>query len=945
MVRLYSVIILLVLSFFSACVTTEYTSEITKEASDLSFDLSKPLPVDPNLVVGKLDNGLTYYIRMNKRPEKRAELRLVVNTGSVLEDQNQRGLAHFVEHMAFKGTEHFPKDELVNYLESIGMLFGPDLNAYTSFDETIYVLQVPTDNPSVVEKALLIMKEWAESINFEDEEIEKERSVVIEEWRLGRGAEARMREKQFPILLKDSRYSERLPIGQKKILESFEYETLRRFYKDWYRPGLMAVVAVGDFDKSWIERLIQKHFSKLSDAKNVRERKIYPVPDHKETLFSIATDPESTRSSVSIFYKHDNAPNSTVNDFRRIIIERLYNAMMNERFHELSLQADPPFISGFSSLSRMIRYKDFYVQYAEVKDNGIKRGLESLIIEANRVRRYGFTQSEFERQKKKLLKSIERLYIEKDKTESNRYTAEYIRNLLYGDPIPGIEYEYMLYKKLIPGIQLEEVNRLTNSLISDHNRVVLVNAPEKPGNEIPTEEDLLAVFDSVKEKDISPYVDTITDQPLLADLPGPSKIVEEKKIKALGITEWTLSNGVRIILKPTDFKNDEFLFTAFSPGGHSLVSDEKYIAAVTAASLIREGGIGNFNKIDLQKILAGKIVSVVPYIGELHEGISGGASPKDMETMFHLIYLYFTSPRKDNTAFLSYQSRKRGFIENRNARPETVFEDTVHTTMSQNHHRRRPWSLKMLDEMDLQASFEIYRDRFADAGDFTFLFIGNFDLSEIKPLIQTYLGGLPSLNRNEKWKDVGIKPPKGFIKKVIRKGIEPKSRAKITFTGPFNWKRQQRYDIQSMTRLLQMKLRVALREDLGGTYSVGVWSSISHYPDKKYSITISFGSAPERLEELIDTVFHEIENLKNYGAASSYLTKVKESQRRRRETDLKNNRFWLSTLRFYYLHEEEPLNILKYNKLVEKLSSEAIQYAAQKYFDTKNHVIVVLLPE
>ena len=939
-------LLLLAVLFLAVCSTTRQAVEpATKTAPARAMEPDDLIPVDPDILIGRLENGLTYYLKNNYKPEKRAELRLVVKAGSVLEDDNQRGMAHFAEHMAFNGTENFNKQELVDYLESIGMRFGPDLNAYTSFDETVYMLQVPTDSVEIVETAFQILEDWAHRVSYEGEEIDRERGVVIEEWRSGRGASARMFDKQFPILLQASKYADRLPIGKVEVIESFEHDTLRRFYRDWYRSDLMAVVAVGDFDRSLFEQLIREHFSRLSPVKNPRKRTSFPVPGHEETLFAIATDPEATSTSVGIYYKHDVEPENRVADYRRNIIEGLYNAMFNQRLEELTKQADPPFLYASSGSGRFIRTKEFYVLSAGVKENGIERGLETILTAAERIRRYGFSDSELDRQKKETLRSMERAYNERDKSESYRFAAEFIRNFLMGEPIPGIEYEYELFKKYVPGITLEEVNALAERLITDQNRVITVNGPEKTGVAIPGETELLAVFDSVAQKTIEPYVDTFSEKPLIATPLSPLPITDEREIEELGVTEWRLANGITVVLKPTDFKNDEVIFTSFSPGGSSLVPDENIIPATTATSVVTEGGVGDFTKIDLEKALSGKVVSVSPWISELQEGISGSASPRDLETMFQLIHLYLTVPRRDSEAFQSYTSRIKGYIENRSASPEAAFSDTIMVTMTQYHPRVRPWTLHLIDEMDLDASYAIYRDRFADAGDFTFFFVGNFAPDTIRPLMERYLGSLPSQNREETWLDTGIEPPKGVIAKSIYRGIEDKCRVSITFTGPFSWNRQNRYDLQSMIGVLRIRLREVLREDMGGTYGVGVSASFSHYPDQEYTISIGFGCDPERAEELITSVFSEIETIKETGAGEEYLTKVKENQRREHEINLKQNSFWLSNLSFYYYHGEDPLQILEFDSYVDGFSSATVQTAARQYFDMNNYVRVVLYPE
>ncbi len=907
--------------------------------------LMNPLPVDSSITIRTLDNGIRYYIRENSEPRDRAELRLVVNAGSILEDDDQQGLAHFVEHMAFNGTEHFEKQELVNYLEQIGMRFGPDVNAYTSFDETVYMLQIPTDSMQIVETAFQILEDWAHRIGFLETEIDKERGVVMEEWRQGRGAQARMRDRQFPVLFKGSRYAERLPIGKPEVIDTAHYETIRRFYQDWYRPDLMAVIAVGDFDKKWIESLIVKHFGNMPSPQNYRERVYYPVPGHEETFYAIATDPEATFSSVAVYYKKPVQPENTHKVYRDMLIQALYDGILNNRLKELLQQPDPPFLFANSGRGRFIRTREFYVINAAVKENGIRAGLQALLTEAARIDRYGVTPSELARQKAEMMRGMEQAFRERDKTPSSAYAAEYIRNYLQDEPVPGIAYEYQLYQTYIPSITIEEINQLADALITEQDRVVLVSAPEKAGLTVPDEAELAQVFREVSEMDIAPYEDRVTDAPLVNNLPAPGQVETKTGPDTLGVEHWQLSNGIRMMIKPTDFKNDQILFYAYSSGGLSLYPDSVYIAGATADAIVSQSGLGEFGPIELEKKLAGKTVSVTPEINSLSEGLNGNASPEDLETLFQLIYLYFTSPRKDSTAFLSYQSRIRGFLENRSASPEAAFRDTLQVTLAQNHFRARPWTMDMLKEMDLERSLQIYRERFADASDFTFIFVGNIDPAALQPLAEQYLASLPALYRREHWRDEGIYPPRGIIEKTVYKGLEEKSRVQIVFTGPFVWNRQNRYDLNAMAEVLRIRLRELLREDQGGTYGVGVSASPQHFPREEYQISIGFGCAPERVGELTRLVFAEIDSLKFRGVGESYLQKVRETQRREYEVNLRRNGYWLSTLKFYDTHQEPLTGILETPRFIEQLSVESVQKAAQKYLDTRNFVKVVLMPE
>ncbi len=913
-------------------------------AQEATPDLSAKLPTDPAVSVGTLPNGLRYYVRENPEPRARAELRLVVKAGSVLEDDDQLGLAHFVEHMAFNGTENFAKQELVDYLEGIGMRFGPDLNAFTSFDETVYMLKVPTDSAELLTTAFQILDDWAHRLTFDHEEIDKERGVVIEEWRRGRGASARMQDKQWPILLKGSRYAERLPIGKKEVLESFEYEVLKRFYKDWYRPDLMAVIAVGDFDGATIVELIQQHFARLSAPESPRERPVYSVPFHDETEFAIATDPEATFNSVGVYWKQTPREEGTVGDYRRSVVEALYNQMFNQRLFELTQQADPPFLGAFSGQGRFLGSIEVYILGAGVPENGIERGLETVLLEAERVARHGFTASELDRAQRDLLRRLEQAYNEREKTESADYASEYLRNFLYDEPIPGIAFQYELSQKLVPTIELNEINRLARDWIIDRNRVVLVNAPEKEGLKVPREDELLAVFASVDSLEVAPYEDAATDAPLVARPPGPAEIIEAETIEGIGVLRWELSNGVRVLLKPTDFKDDEILVRALSPGGTSLARDEDYIAATTADAVVGSGGAGEFSLVDLRKALSGKAVRVSPFIANLGEGLAGGASPQDVEALFQLIYLYFTAPRRDSAAFTSLKSRIQASLANRSADPFAAYQDTLNVTLSQYHFRARPRTVDLYDEMDLEKSLSFYRDRFADASDFTFVFVGKFEPDSLRPLILTYVGGLPSSGRVESWRDEGIRPPSGVVRKTVYGGIEPKSQTQIVFTGPFEWTRENRHLIGSLASVLRIRLREVLREDLGGTYNVGVSGAGSLEPVPDYTFTIGFGTAPDRLAELVDAVFAELEKLKTDGPTQQDIDKVKEMQQRQHETALRENRYWLSQLISADRYGLDPRNILTYSDLIDSLTREAIREAARRYLNTENYVQVDLYP-
>jgi zinc protease len=894
--------------------------------------------------MGRLPNGLRYYVRKNGRPEKRAELRLVVNAGSVLEDPDQLGLAHFTEHMAFNGTVHFAKQALVDYIEAIGMRFGADLNASTSFDETIYQLLVPTDSAHLVTRGFQILDDWAHGLSFDTTEIRKERGVVIEEWRLGQGAQTRMLRKQFPVLFRGSRYADRLPIGTRESLQDFAPSSLTRFYRDWYRPDLMAVIAVGDFDPAAIEALIKRQFAGLKAPVRPRARTLFPVPPHDSTAVAIATDPEATSTTVGVYYLRPATTERTVAGYRRSLVDQLYSSMLNQRLYELSQKPNPPFIGAGGGPGRLVRTLEGFSLGAAVPDTGVLRGFEAVLTEVERADRHGFTAPELDRTKQDLLRAYEQSYAERDKTESGNYVEEYIQHFLTGAPSPGIAYEFGLVRKLLPTVTVDEVNRSARAWLSRKDRVLLVNAPEKVASKLPDAATLLALFDRVHRSDVAAYSDTVSSAPLVSAELEERPVASETRDSVLGTTRLVLENGVTVILKPTDFKADEVLLRGFSPGGTSLEPDSLFTAATFATQVVSLSGLAGSSAIELQKKLAGKAVSVSPYIGAYQEGIQGQASPKDLETLFQLVYLNFTGPRADPAAFAAFKANVLAAIANRSANPAIAFRDTLTAVMAQHHPRSRPINAAVVDSLDLDRALAVYRDRFGDAGDFTFVIVGSFTVPAITPLVRRYLGNLPSGHRKEEPRDVGIRPPTGVVEREVRKGIEPKSQTELLFTGSFPYSREERFVLRSLADILEIKLREELREELGGTYGVSVSANPTRVPRQEYTLDIGFGSAPDRVDELLTAVYAEIDTLRQRGPAEKELAKVRENIIRSRETDLRDNGFWLGQLAGLEQIGENPRQILDVASLLPLLTSERIKAAAERYLDRRNLVRVTLLP-
>ncbi len=907
------------------------------------------IPNNPAIRSGKLDNGLAYFLLQNEKPEDRVELRLAVKAGSLQEDPDQLGIAHFVEHMAFNGSRHFEKNELIEYLESVGSRFGPDLNAYTSFAETVYMLQARTDSMEMLEKGLLILEDWASGISFEAEEIDKERGVVISEWRTRLSPDQRLQQQYFPILYKDSRFAERLPIGEPEIIEHADYATIKRYYDDWYRPALMAVVAVGDLDLDWMEAEIKRRFGDLSNPSDPRPRETYTVQLHEGTRFAILTDKEAAFTRANLYIRHPEKAVKTVGQYKDYLIRALYNRMLNGRLFEMQQKmANPPFTFAYSGYGGDLGKTDVYSVSTWTAEGKIVEGLEAVLTETYRALRHGFTPGELEREKAEFLSSAERSAREMDKQQSSGLAAGLVAHFLDDAPVPDPAQRLELYRALLPEISLADIDPLPRQWIKENSRTLVVTGPEIDSVPLPTEQELLDMLARVAEKDLEPYVDEVSDAPLISGTPAPAAITARNQFEALGVTEVEFANGVRAVLKPTDFKNDEIRMSAFSPGGHSRYPDDMYQSASTAAALINMGGLADFSLVELDKKLTGKQVSVGPYIDELYEGMNGSSSVEDLEIMLQLVYLYFTAPRKDSIALQSLISRQRSIYENMFSNPYYYYAALRSQIQYGDHPRRRMSTLEDLDEISLDEAFRVYQDRFADASDFTFTFVGNFEVEELLPKLQIWLGNLPSTGREESWKDVGADLVEGRVDTTIVRGEAPKALVDLVFHGPFDYaESQKRYDFYSMIDLLRIKLREAMREDMGGVYGVRINGSASQFPDPDYRITISFNADPGEVDSLINKALEVIAEVKEKGPEEADIQKVRESQRQGRIKSLKENGFWLGQLNARY-REGIPLDgilLENYEEYVDGLSPDTVQEAARAYFDMDQYMKLMLLPE
>jgi zinc protease len=929
----------------SAAIGVAGAGQQAAPAAPATVALDQQIPLDTAITTGTFENGLRYFIRTTKKPEKRAELRLVVDVGSIVEEEDQLGLAHFVEHMAFNGTKNFPKQETVTFLESLGMRFGPSVNASTSFDETIYMLQVPTDKPEVLDRSFLILEDWAHGQAFDPAEIDKERGVIREEWRLRRGAGARMQDKQLPVMLKGSRYAERIPIGTMDVIDNFKHDRLIQFYKDWYRPDLMTVIAVGDFDPAAVEKMIRAHFEKIPASKAPKTRSAYPVPDHPGTLFALATDKEAPSATISVYSKIDVRDPRTVGAYRSQIVERLFSNMLGARFAELAQKPDAPFLGAGGGRGLFVRTKSVSTLSAAVKGDAIDKTLDVLFTETERVARFGFTPGELDRTKQNVMVGLERAMKEKDNTPAGSIAGELVRHVTDRETVPGIAYEFALYQRFVPEITLAEVNALAKDWVPDSSRVITVSAPEKEGFAVPDEKALTTVLASVAGKTITAYVDTVDAAPLLDPLPSPGAVVKTGAKPAFGITEWQLANGVKVVLKPTDFKEDEIMFRASSYGGSSLAPDADYVPASSASSVLAMGGIGRLSAIELRKKMTGKAASASAFISEYEEGLSGSSTKKDLETMFQLIHLRFTQPRADAEAFSVMRGQMKSTLPLQRASPAYHFSEALTVALNGNHLRRRLPTLETVEQMDLEKSLAFYKDRFADAGDFTFVFVGRFDPADIKPLVERYLGSLPTSGRKESWKDVGIRFARGVTERQVDKGVEPKSQAAIVFTGDFQYNQDERIAISALGEVLQTRLHETLREDLGGTYGVNAGANYVRIPVPEYTVSVSFSCAPERTEELVKAVFAQVELLKSDGPTDKQVNDTREKLLRDYETNQKQNGYWVGQLLNRYQTGEPVDSLFGLTEYYKKLTPALIQAAAKRYLNPANHVKVTLFPE
>jgi zinc protease len=912
-------------------------------------DLKQELPRDPDVVYGVLDNGMTYYIRHNETPKNRAELTIITRAGSIQENESQRGLAHFCEHMSFNGTKNFPKHKLVDFLERTGMKFGADVNAYTIFDETVYGITVPLDSANFLEKGLLVLHDWSGFATMEKEEIDAERGVIHEEWRMHQGAQFRLQDTLFNLIFKDSKYAVRSTIGLMSVVDECPYDTLRQFYKDWYKPERQAVIIVGDFDAKEVEAKIKKLFNDIPKSTNSRKYVQEQIPDNEKPLIAVLTDKEMAQTAVQMFVKHPRFIMKTVEDYRTSMVHNLYNQMISDRLKELTQTDNPPFVYGAAGYGEFIGPLDAYMSIAATKADGILAGAQALFEENYRIIQHGFTATELERAKKSLMKSVEKQYNNRDKQKSSAYVDEYKGNFLMSHtPIPGMEKEYGYYKEFLNGISLEEVNKLASGWFTEKNMVLIAMAPEKEGFVAPTAKEIEDLLHATKAKKLEPYVDKVATRPLFEDaklITKTGKITSEKEIDTFGAKELILDNGIKIIVKPTENKDDEILMTSYSKGGYSVYGQEDDISSKIATDIIMESGLNGFDKTELDKLLSDKNANVYPYINQLSEGINGNSSIEDFETMLQLTNLYFTKPRYDKTAYASYMSRMKSALEDKSLSPDNAFRDSIAATLSSHNKRARPMSAKLLDEADYKRVHKIYRERFEDPSSFTFFFVGNIDLEKAKPLFEKYLGSLDNISKDETWKDLGIDYPKGKVDVKAIKGTEPKSIVLIQLNHDFDYNQKDRVIIKLLGKSLSISLIDTVREKYGIVYSIGAYPNYEKLPTASASMSVYFPCGPDNIEQATKETFEIFNDVIANGVSEVNLNKAKQQLLKEYETDLKENNYWLRTMKNYYFYDISLKEFDAYSKLVSSISEKDIKKAAKKYLNDDNYIRVSLVPE
>lgn len=916
-------------------------------AAYAAIELNAPIKMSQQVKVGKLPNGLTYYIQKNGKPEKKLELRLVVKAGSALEDDSQQGLAHFTEHMAFNGTSNFKKQEMISYLQSIGVKFGADLNAYTSFNETVYILPIPTDKQDNVDKGFLMMKDIAQGVSFNAVDIDEERGILLQENRGSKGAQDRIQRQLFPKLFNGSIYARRLPGGKDDILQNFKHAEIKRFYKDWYRPDLMAVIAVGDIDPVAAEAMIKKHFAGLVNPAKPRPHSYAKIPARVTSDAVAATDKEANGNVVIIDYPAMEVKKlATVADYRARLIETVFAEMLNQRMLELTQQANPPFMYAKTSLSKMPSNQRAYQSLAVLSKGGAVPAINALIQENTRASQFGFSAAELERAKKNIMRATEGAYSERDKTDSAKFVGELVQNFLFQESVPGVEQDFKFVSELLPAITLEELNAYARvTMPKGAPKLVAYVGASNTELAAPSNTELLAAVDAAEKLPVTARVEKAVASSLMSTPPKAGAITEESQDKQLGLTRLTLSNGVKVILKPSDFNNDQVLLTATRFGGESVYDEKDRFNARYASFIASSMGLKDHAPVDLMKILAGKKVGAATGSTLYTDLVNASSGANDIETMLQVVHLKFAGARRDPELFKTFVGNSMEATRNFMAQPNAMFEDMQVAALYNDHPRvaRMPRP-EDFSKIDLDRTIAIYNERFGSARDMTFVIVGSFDVEKIKPLIATYLASLPSAEIPSKFRDLGADPVRGVVKKEVLAGTEPKSTVSIKFTGPAQYSELEQMRLQGIIDVLNLRITEVLREKMAVIYSGGSRGQIAREPKPSYEIGMTFPTGPANVDKLLQATFAEIARLQADGPTEAEMVKVKQNWLQNHQKSMRTNQYWAGKLQNAALYGTDPATLLSYEKRVADLTAAEVKAAAQRYFDMKNYVQVVLNP-
>ena len=909
--------------------------------------LQAPLPMDPNVIIGKLPNGITYYLRHNAEPKERASFYIIRDAGAVLETDEQDGLAHFLEHMAFNGTKNFPDKGIITTLERHGVAFGRNVNAYTAHNETVYNLSaVPTNNPALLDTCLLILHDWSHYLTLNEKEIDNERGVISEEWRTRRNSRFRIQGQTFSALFKGSRYADRDVIGELDVIKNFKYQEIRDFYHKWYRTDLEAIAIVGDFDVKEMEEKVKKVFSPLPAVENPEPRPFIEIPNHEEINYVLATDKEAQHSSVSIMTRL-NAPSAQDKNthayLKNNIIMSFYNGMIRFRIAELMQQANPPFLNGSIGYGGLVRGYHSYNVATTAKPNEEALALETILRENEKIKRFGFTTGELNRLKINMLTSLESAIKDKDKTNNEAYIKEMISHFLEKEPIVDFDYYYAFAKQIIPTITVEEVNAKAKEWNQTANRTIVISGPSENAIHL-TKEEVIALINKVNQAtDIEPYRDQTTSTSLIEEELKGSKVVATKELPQFNGVEWKLANGAVVVFRKADYEKDDVTLVSYSKGGTSLYEVDMLVSASNTAAIAAASGLSNFNTIELNKALTGKMASTKVSIGALSESVNGASTPKDFETMLQLIYLRFEKPRFDKDIFASVMNRNWAMLPNQLKNPQKIMQDSLQLIMSNYHPRTLIYNEEYLKQLSLEKIEQIYRDRIKDASDFTFFIVGNIDAETVKPLVEKYIGSIKSEQRKENWKDRGVRGPKGKTEKEIEIALEvPKATVITSVSKDMKYNMYNNFCNSILKGVLDLRYTENIREKEGGTYGVSVQASSSREPYSKYGLSISFDCDPEKAHHLKSLVYAELEKMTKEAPTQEEFNKIILNMKKNREQSKNHNKYWLNAIYSYYLTGINSADPKHYEEILDKLTPKDIQKFAKALYNKKTDIVDII---